>query len=84
MVEKYFQSSVQNLDFSNPEDATEKINKFVSDQTNEIIPKLFEDNSLDALSKMVLVNAIYFKADWKFPFPTNQTRPMTFNLEGVS
>jgi serpin B len=83
-IQKYFQSSVQNLDFTNPEKATETINKYVSDQTNAIIPEMFEKGSLDTLSKMVLVNAIYFKADWKYPFPASQTRPMSFNVARVN
>jgi len=48
-------------------DATLKqINGWVSEKTEGKIPSLF--NSFPAESVLVLINAIYFKAAWSFPF----------------
>jgi serpin B len=48
-----------------------------------LIPQLFEEGALDALSRLVLVNVIYFKGSWKFPFDPEATRPMTFHIDQV-
>ena len=60
-------------------------NKFLLhwSQTNGLIPTLFEDGDIGSLSKLALVNAIYFKGNWKFPFGVEETRPMNFTINQV-
>ena len=82
-IEKFYVSTIQNVDFTHPDEAIEIINQFVNNQTNGIIPTLFEQGTLDALSKLVLVNAIYFKGQWKFPFDVEKTKPMNFTIDEV-
>ena len=62
-----YDATLRALDFGgDPGGATDAINKQVSDDTQELIPKLFE--SLDPSTVAVLTNAIYLKADWATPF----------------
>lgn len=56
------------------------INQWVEDQTKERIKDLLPEGSLDALTRMVLANAIYFKGDWKTPFDEARTREEDFTL----
>lgn len=49
------------------EAARGRINAWVSEQTRTRIPKLLPEGSLDALTRLVLVNALYFKAPWLEP-----------------
>jgi len=59
------------------------INEWVADSTEERIQDLLPENSLNAYSRMVLVNAIYFKADWLDRFDADSTGPGTFyHLDG--
>jgi serine protease inhibitor len=53
------------------------INEWVSDQTEARIPKLLEAGTLDDLTRLVLVNAIYLKARWLTPFVSG-TQPAPF------
>lgn len=72
---------VQSLSFQNPTNAAEQINQFVSEETEGMIPKLMGTNSIDKLTDLVLVNAIYFKGIWETRF--DQTAMEDFNgLEG--
>jgi serpin B len=56
------------------------INNWVSDQTEDKINDLLPDGSITTDTRMVLVNAIYFKADWLDQFDANHTGDYPFNL----
>ncbi|MBE0668950.1 MAG: serpin family protein [Anaerolineales bacterium] len=68
-------------DFKNkPNDERVTINNWVSDQTEDKINDLLPDGSVTSDTRMVLVNAIYFKADWLDQFDANNTRQIAFHL----
>ena len=58
--------------------ATNMINKWVEEETNKKITKLFENGALDDSTRAVLVNAIYFKGNWLMPFDKKHTSPAPF------
>ena len=62
------------------EPARKEINDWVSDRTEERIKDILGPGALDALTRMVLVNAIYFKADWMDQFDPNDTEDAPFYL----
>jgi serpin B len=69
------------LDFiKSPEESRVTINKWVSDQTNSRIKDLIPQGAIDIYTRLVLTNAIYFDAAWKYPFAKEATRSGTFNL----
>ena len=39
------------------------INKYVSDHTNQMIPELLAQGVLDPLTRLVLINTVYFKGE---------------------
>ena len=68
-------------DFANkPDQERVTINNWVSEQTEEKINDLLPDGSVTTDTRMVLVNAIYFKADWLDQFDANHTSDYPFNL----
>lgn len=60
------------------EKARNEINQWVMDNTNNKIEELLKKNAVDKMTRLVLLNAIHFKADWKYAFPENKTRKMVF------
>ena len=78
---RYFQAGVWQVDFEHDmSGAMSAINAWCSQQTRGKITKLFEPGSLDpASTKLVLANAEYFKASWKYQFDPKQTSPGTFH-----
>ncbi|OQY58910.1 MAG: serpin family protein [Desulfobacteraceae bacterium 4572_88] len=67
------------LDFSSdPEVYRVTINTWVSDQTEEKIKDLIPQGAISALTRLVLTNAIYFNAAWKFPFDEEMTKDALF------
>lgn len=57
-----------------------KINKWVSNRTNKLIPKLLE-KKLEKETRLALVNALYFHADWQQKFLAQATRESNFRLD---
>ncbi len=69
------------LDFINsPEESRITINDWVSDQTEGRIEDLIPQGVIDALTRLVLTNAIYFNAAWLNPFNEELTGDGTFHL----
>jgi serpin B len=69
------------LDFiTSPEESRITINDWVSNQTNNRIRDLLPQGSVNIYTRLVLTNAIYFDAAWKYPFPKDLTRNGTFKL----
>lgn len=78
-VEKYYGGRATNLDFAGAaETARLTINQWVEDQTNDKIKNLFEEGTLDELTRLVLVNAVYFKGTWDTPFDKANTKDEDF------
>lgn len=74
-------AGVQLADFINQYEAVRKeINGWVSNETNDKIQDLLPEGVLKPSTRMVLVNAIYFKADWMTPFDANNTHDAPFHL----
>ncbi|XP_022440028.1 plasminogen activator inhibitor 2-like [Delphinapterus leucas] len=83
LSKKYYSTEPQAVDFlERAEDARKKINSWVKTQTKGKIPNLLPEGSIDAETKMVLVNAVYFKGNWKTPFQKklNRLYPFRVNL----
>jgi serpin B len=57
-----------------------RINGWVEDQTNMKIKDLLAKGVLDKLTRMVLVNAVYFKGDWESAFKKDVTKDQPFFL----
>ncbi len=74
----YFNAEVSSLDFDSP-DAPGIINKWCSDKTNGLIPKVIEKIKDEHV--MFLINAIYFKGIWVKQFKKEDTREGTFTNE---
>jgi len=69
------------LDFANaPEESRITINNWVSDQTESRIEDLIPQGLIDALTRLVLTNAIYFNAAWQHPFNEDMTEDGPFYL----
>ncbi|XP_052056157.1 plasminogen activator inhibitor 2 isoform X2 [Apodemus sylvaticus] len=69
LCKKYYSTEPEAVDFLEcAEGARKRINSWVKTQTKGEIPNLLPEGSVDEDTKMVLVNAIYFKGKWKTPF----------------
>jgi len=80
-IKKYYVGKVTNVDFVNAtESARLTINKWVEEQTNNKIKDLIPPGVLNALTRLVLTNAIYFKGLWVKQFDKKETREEDFRV----
>nr|BAL72192.1 serine protease inhibitor [Hydropsyche angustipennis]BAL72194.1 serine proteinase inhibitor [Hydropsyche angustipennis] len=77
-AQEVFSASASNIDFNDNKAASATINGWVETQTNNKITDLIPPSVIDPNTKMVLVNAIYFKGLWKKPFDPKRTLDVKF------
>lgn len=68
-----FSSDIKSVNFANSIETAGIINHFVEKKTNGKITNLVTPDTLSANTGAVLVNAIYFKANWKYQFNKEDT-----------
>jgi serpin B len=77
----HYGAGVRAADFQREAEALrQQINAWVEGQTQERIKDLLPDNSVTADTRLVLVNALYFKGSWATPFDSSRTHRATFHL----
>ncbi|XP_059901804.1 leukocyte elastase inhibitor-like isoform X3 [Gadus macrocephalus] len=78
---KYYQADLQSVDFkAKAEEARVEINTWVEKQTQDKIKDLLVPGVVDSLTRLVLVNAIYFKGKWDKQFKEEATKETAFKL----
>ncbi len=63
-----------------PEESRVTINDWVADRAEDRIKDLIPAGAIDVDTRLVLTNAIYFKAAWVSPFEEGSTVERAFNL----
>lgn len=79
ITQNAFNAPLERLDFKNNfEPARVHINQWVESQTEKRIANLLPPTIVTKFTRLVLVNAVYFLADWQTPFEKAATREDTF------
>jgi serpin B len=79
-LEKYYQSQLELIDFSEKQKSADQINKWISNQTNNIIKNILKASDIHPLTRLMLVNALHFKAPWFKPFDSELSTKENFTL----
>ncbi|XP_056155016.1 leukocyte elastase inhibitor-like isoform X3 [Lampris incognitus] len=78
---KHYNAELVPVDFrTNSERARVDINTWVEKQTQDKIKNLLKKGIVDEMTRLVLVNAIYFKGNWDKQFKADLTSDSTFRL----
>ncbi|XP_040841035.1 serpin B8 [Ochotona curzoniae] len=76
---KFYQAELEELSFAkNTEGCRKHINDWVAEKTEGKISEVLGAGTVGPLTKLVLVNAVYFKAKWNEQFDRKHTRGMLF------
>uniref|UniRef100_A0A8C1T451 Leukocyte elastase inhibitor n=1 Tax=Cyprinus carpio TaxID=7962 RepID=A0A8C1T451_CYPCA len=78
---KLYHADLQAVDFIGASDESRQlINKWVEEQTENKIKDLLKPGMLTGMTRLVLVNAVYFKANWMHIFKARETEEMPFKI----
>ncbi|XDV39599.1 hypothetical protein PO909_008816 [Leuciscus waleckii] len=83
-AKSYYEAGLEKVDFNNQSEAARvNINQWVETKTQEKIKDLVPQGVIDEMTKLILVNAIYFKGNWEKKFKekkkqrwANQIKPV--------
>lgn len=82
LTRDHYAAAPRQVDFQNaPAEAANAINRWADESTAGRITKVVSD--LPTTTRLILTNAVYFKADWARPFDANRTTTQSFTrLDG--
>jgi len=83
-LHQHFHATIQETDYSDGKTSARLINDWVEKITQSKIKDLIKPDMLNALTRLVLVNAIYFKGDWASKFDAKKTTNEDFHLDDGS
>jgi serpin B len=76
-----YRANLNQADFTTGAEAARiEVNSWVAQKTKDKIQDLLPPGSLHALTRLVLVNAIYFKGAWAKPYTKAETATQPFHL----
>ncbi|MBC8069246.1 MAG: serpin family protein [Deltaproteobacteria bacterium] len=79
LTDRVFQAPLEPVDYKNAHEAARaRINAWVVERTHDRIRDLVPEGGVDPSTRLVLVNAIYFKGAWEEPFSESATKPGDF------
>ncbi|XP_024135885.1 leukocyte elastase inhibitor isoform X2 [Oryzias melastigma] len=80
-TKKHYSAELEKVDFIKSSEAARlNINSWVEKQTQGKIKDILVEGVLNDLTRLVLVNAIYFKGNWNKMFDAKETRDAEFRL----
>ncbi|NWU88830.1 SPB6 protein, partial [Upupa epops] len=75
LTQKFYHAELEQTDFINAwEESKKQINAWVEEKTEGKIQNLLAEGILNTQTRLVLVNAIYFKGNWDSSFNKEKTR----------
>ncbi|KAM9228561.1 Serpin B6 [Leptosomus discolor] len=81
LSQKFYHAGLEQTDFMHAwEDSRKQINGWVEERTEGKIRNLLTEGILDSQTRLVLVNAIYFKGNWEKQFNKERTAEMPFQI----
>jgi serpin B len=81
LIKANYDGQLNEVDFVSATEAARKtINAWVEQKTKDKIKELIKPGVLDAMTRLVLTNAIYFKGNWASQFKEAQTENAPFTL----
>ncbi|XP_029446368.1 serpin B6-like [Rhinatrema bivittatum] len=80
-TKKFYQANLEKVSFRAEFEKSRKlINAWVESKTESKIQNLLTPGTIDELTRLVLVNAIYFKGNWDDQFKKEYTRERSFRI----
>jgi len=80
-VTTVYGAKLENIDFSDADNATKVINNWVEDKTNNKIQNILQPGFINSDTRIIIANAIYFKGKWVNAFKEKYTEEKDFTKD---
>ncbi|KAK4881756.1 hypothetical protein RN001_005075 [Aquatica leii] len=80
-VVNHFKADIENINFKQKDNAVLTVNKWVSEKTHNTIQGIIEPKHLNDDTRLLLLNAIYFKGQWIKGFKIENTKQHPFYVD---
>ncbi|MBN1507520.1 MAG: ankyrin repeat domain-containing protein [Sedimentisphaerales bacterium] len=81
LTKQFYGVAITPVDYVHAPEATRsQINQWIGEKTEHRITNMIQPGLLNALTRLVLVNAIYFKGQWSEQFDPRNTKPQPFRI----
>jgi serpin B len=78
LLQAFYNATISPMDFTSaPEESRQTINDTIAEQTNDRIQNLLPEGIIDEATRLILTNAVYFKANWAEEFTPLDSAPFT-------
>uniref|UniRef100_A0A1A8HG84 Serpin peptidase inhibitor, clade I (Neuroserpin), member 1 n=1 Tax=Nothobranchius korthausae TaxID=1143690 RepID=A0A1A8HG84_9TELE len=84
LMKKFFRAQVETVDFSDSAAVAERINSWVENHTESKICALLSAEDFTSVTRLTLVNAVYFRGSWRNQFRPENTRTFSFSRDDGS
>uniref|UniRef100_A0A183C336 SERPIN domain-containing protein n=1 Tax=Globodera pallida TaxID=36090 RepID=A0A183C336_GLOPA len=81
IINSHYGGQFEAVAFVQSVESAKKINKFVEKATHDKIHDLINPNMLNDMTRLVLINAVYFKGEWANKFRVAFTKKKTFYID---
>ncbi|XP_071767101.1 protein Z-dependent protease inhibitor [Centroberyx gerrardi] len=81
-IKKFFNADINNVDFRDTKASIGTINEYIMRKTGNKVTEMI--TSLDALTKLMLINTIFFQGEWQMPFNPNYTENAPFHIDNYN
>ncbi|KAI3414071.1 hypothetical protein GPALN_011537 [Globodera pallida] len=81
VINRHYGGQFEVVDFEESVESAKKINKFVEKATHDKIHDLISPDMLNDMTRLVLINAVYFKGEWANKFRVAFTKKKTFYID---
>lgn len=78
IAQQNFNADALNIDMSDKILLRKEINNFIAQKTDNKISEFVKADDVQGLAAMALVNAIFYKAQWLYPFNKESTKDLKF------
>ncbi|XP_058222739.1 serpin-ZX-like isoform X1 [Rhododendron vialii] len=81
VVDTIYKASLNHVDFpTQADEVTNEVNQWAEKQTNGLIKEVLPSGSVDASTRLIFANALYFKGAWTAKFDASKTKDQEFHL----
>ncbi|KAL7878326.1 hypothetical protein AOLI_G00093000 [Acnodon oligacanthus] len=84
LMKQYFHADAETVDFSESAAVAQHINAWVQNHTESKIYDLVSADDFSSVTRITLVNAVYFRGSWKNQFRPENTRTFSFSKDDGS